>query len=43
MNRKEMNRKEAMTKLKAIYYSPLLDLALKAQLGEIIKALEGRK
>ena len=38
-----MRFEEAITKLKAIYYSPLLDLALKAPLGEIIKALEAAR
>lgn len=35
-----MNKTEALLELRAIYFSPLLDLALKAKLKEIILTLE---
>ena len=35
-----MTRYEAMVELRKIYASPLLDLALKAKLKEIIEVLE---
>ena len=38
-----MSKIEAFRELRAIYFSPLLDLALKAKLKEIILALESEE